>query len=541
VRGEPGPFYVVVEKILIGEERLPESWPVAGTTGYEFANEALGLMVSGAGLAELARIAGRFIGREQDYPALAAAAKVEVLDRLFAGELAGLSRRPAETSGLSPEAASEALRRLLVALPVYRTYADASGLGRHDRALLEQALVQAAEGAEAPCRAILAQAGATLLAPEGAALLRGLQQLSGPVMAKSIEDTTFYRYHRLLALNEVGGEADSTGCDPERFHRRAADRLRHWPDMLLATATHDTKRSEDARARLAVLSELPAEWEAAVAQWRQLSDGPGAIHPADEYAFYQALVGAWPEGLRPDDQAGLAALAERLAEWQRKALREGKERSSWDEPDAEYEGQALDFLQGAMKGRLPAAVAAFIARIDAAAIANSLGQLLLKLSSPGVPDIYQGTEQRDFSLVDPDNRRPVDFDAMASGAKDSPKARVLRRVLAFRLAEPELFARGEYHPLRAEGPLAGHVLTFARVRNGRAAIVAITRLLGQELLDTPTLPAERWRDTFIPLPPELRAARWSDVLGEATVEVADGRLNLPTLLGRFPVAMVASG
>jgi len=542
VRGDPGPFYVVVEKILIGEERLPEEWPVAGTTGYEFANEALGLLVSGPGLQELARVAGRLIGREQDYPAMVAAAKAEVLDKLFAGELAGLARRVAEETSLSPEASVDALRRLLMALPVYRTYADAAGLGAQDRAVLERALAQAAETAEAPGRAMVERLGRALLAPERAALLLGLQQLSGPVMAKSVEDTAFYRYHRLLALNEVGGEADSKGCPPEHFHRRAVDRLRHWPDMLLATATHDTKRGEDARARLAVLSEVPAEWEAAVAEWHRLSEGSAAIHPADEYALYQALVGAWPEDLRPEDEAGVAELAGRLEQWQRKALREGKERSSWDDPDETYEQKAADFLRAALRGPMPAAVAAFVTRIDAAAVGNGLGQLLLKLTTPGVPDIYQGTERRDFSLVDPDNRRPVDFEVLASGANDSSKARVLRRVLAFRAEEPELFARGDYRPLRAEGPLADHVLAFARVRQGQAAIVVITRLLGGARVDSlsPILPPERWRDTAIPVPPDLPSAGWRDVLGEASVEIRDDWLHLAPLLGRLPVAMVAA-
>jgi maltooligosyltrehalose synthase len=366
-------------------------------------------------------------------------------------------------------------------------------------------------------------------------------------MAKAVEDTAFYRYHRLLALNEVGGAADGLGCTPESFHRRAADRLLHWPDTLLATATHDTKRGEDARARLAVLSEIPAEWEAAVAAWRRLNETISAIDPADEYAIYQSLVGAWPPELRPEDECGVATLSARLEEWLLKALREGKERSSWDEPDEFYEQRAIAFLHTALRGELRTAVTAFVERIDAAAIASSLGQLLAKLTTPGVPDIYQGTEFRDLSLVDPDNRRPVDFDLLNRLLIDTDnpaaaKLRILERALAFRARQPLLFARGDYRPLWAQGPLADHVVAFARVREGAIAITIITRLLGRELLNlpSPTLLTERWRDTTLPLPADWHMLSWRDLLGDSPVETDEGCLRLASLLGRMPVALLTA-
>ena len=235
-------------------------------------------------------------------------------------------------------------------------------------------------------------------------------------------------------------------------------------------------------------------------------------------------------------------------QWLEKALREGKERSSWDDPDEAYERRARSFLSSALAGQLPAAVAAFVARIDQAAVANGLGQLLLKLTSPGVPDIYQGTELRDFSLVDPDNRRPVDFGCLTQFFSDgddtaAPKLAILRRILAFRTEAPELYARGEYHPLRVDGPLADHVLAFARELDGRIALTVITRHLGRLLLDAPApvLPAERWNGTAIPLPGAWRGGSWCNLLGAAQIEVVEKGLSLAPLLGELPVACVAAG
>ena len=535
VRGDARPIYLVVEKILVGEETLPDSWPVAGTTGYEFMNEVLRVQVSGSGLAELAAVAERFTGEPQDFPSIAKSAKAEVLERLFAGEAAALARDMAKACGLAAGTAADLVRRLLVNMPVYRTYVGAEGWSVRDLAVLEEVLERAASGADDATQAALGQLERRLAGQDGeiADLLRALQRLSGPVMAKAVEDTSFYRYHRLLALNEVGGEADSPAWTPDDFHRRAAWRREHWPDTMLATATHDTKRGEDARARLAVLSELPAEWERATTAWRAHNSGLAAIRTADEYALYQSLVGAWPTDLRADDYAGLAALADRLEGWLLKALREGKQRSDWNDPDQDYERRAVGFLRGSLApgGAFAAEVAAFVARLAAPAQANSLGQLLLKLTAPGVPDIYQGTELWDGSLVDPDNRRPVDFADLAS-REGPPKLALIEQVLRLRTDHPHLFSRGSYRPLSAAGRHAHAVLAFARVHGTEVAVTLTTRLTA--------LRGDRWDDTALVMPGEWHGRGWQDRLQGGPVRLDGDRVLLDPLLGTSPVALLTT-
>ena len=549
VRPDSAPFYIWVEKILIGDERLPEGWPVAGTTGYEFMNETLGVLVARPGLDALATVAERFIGSRQDFGAIVATAKEEVLAKLFAGELAVLARRASSVCGLDEAMAANALQHLLVAFPVYRTYAGTTWSAR-DVGVLEEAFASASATANDAGRAALDRLEHSLAAgavgPVGP-LVQGLQQLSGPLMAKSVEDTAFYRYHRLLALNEVGGVPDRPGMQPEAFHRVAAWRFEHWPDTLLATATHDTKRGEDGRARLAVLSEVPEAWGEAVGAWRDMNAPLPPIHPADEYALYQSLVGAWPPELAPDDEAGLLTLRDRLEGWLTKALREGKERSDWNDPDHEYEGRARSFLREALRPARPfvAALSDFVRRLEPAAAANGLAQLLVKLTAPGVPDLYQGTENPDFSLVDPDNRRPVDFVALACALEGElpAKLKILRRALALRARHPDLFARGCYHPLAAEGELARHVLAFGRVLGKRLSITVVGRHLGQLLISAEcvVLPPQSWANTAIALPCSWRALPLHDLLCDAEVSVNNGRLSLAPLLSCSPVALLSTG
>ncbi len=542
VRGDREPIYVVVEKILIGEETLPGTWPVAGTTGYEFMNEILRVLVSRPGLDELARVAERFVGEPQHLPTIVHQAKREVLERLFAGELNALVGQAAEVCGLERGAAADAVRQLLVSFPVYRTYLGSGGWGAGDLGVLEDAF----DHADGQRRTALDQLRLCLTREDDAtrALVQALQRLSGPLMAKAVEDTAFYRYHRLLALNEVGGEADSDGAVPETFHRIAAWRLAHWPDSMLATATHDTKRGEDARARLAVLSEVPAEWERQVLAWREHNAALPAIHPADEYALYQSLVGAWPPGLRSDDAAGLDALSERLEGWLIKALREGKQRSDWNEPDSHYEGRAIALLEACLTpgSATAAAVAEFVASIETSATANSLGQLLVKLTAPGVPDIYQGTEWWDASLVDPDNRRAVDFAALAAALADttagsldaSSKLGVMVRTLRLRAEQPRLFARGSYQPLAVDGRWADHVLAFARVDGERVALSIVTRRCGSVVAQG------GWADTAVTLSAGWQDLPWCDRLGGSEVTIAGAGLHLGPLLQRTPVALLAT-
>ena len=314
LRPDASPFYLVVEKILIGDERLPDDWPVAGTTGYEFMNEALRLLVDRPGLHRLDELATAFTGEDLPFPEIAQAAKAQVLERLFSGELEALCRRAAELCGIEFELARAALRRLLPAFPVYRTYGR-TGWRPEDAGVLEQAFAAAQRDASPEVADALRRIEHALAMPQGKdgrAFVQGLQQLSGPLMAKSVEDTAFYRYGRLLALNEVGGEPDAEGLEPASFHRLAARRLEQWPDTLLATATHDTKRGEDGRARLAVLSELAEEWAATVdgvarAQLVAAGDSSqGRVHALPEHGGRLARR-SWTRAMRQGSRSSATA------------------------------------------------------------------------------------------------------------------------------------------------------------------------------------------------------------------------------------------
>ena len=552
-----------VEKILVGAERLPADWPVAGTTGYEFAATATRILLDGDGLETLDRLRRRFDPDAGDLHAIEKAAKRETLERLFPGELAGLTRELAALLGRPQVAVREALEALIVAFPVYRTYLGEREPGDVDRKILACALCRAASSVgEAAGKALdqLAMLLTSPLDPETAHLAARLQQLSGPVMAKSVEDTAFYRFPRLLALNEVGGEPAATSLDDAEAHRLLAERGRAWPIALLATATHDTKRGEDARARLLVLAELPELWAEAVERWRRLNAGvrPDGLHPLDELSLYQSLVGAWPPALAPDDPPGLAELAERLSGWQRKSLREAKQRSSWLEPDEAYEATADRFLAALLD---PGRSVQFldelwrlIGRVAPAGAANGLAQTLIKLTAPGVPDIYQGGELWDHSLVDPDNRRPVDWAArelhlhaaegldvqLADWRSGAVKQHLIARVLDFRRRRPELFTEGEYLPLEIEGPARPHVFAFARRVGGTVAITLAGRRMAHLLDgDVPRAAAHAWGDSVLVLPDALAGRSYRDLLGEAEVTVGAGRIPLVQVLTTLPVALLA--
>jgi (1->4)-alpha-D-glucan 1-alpha-D-glucosylmutase len=475
-----------------------------------------------------------------------------------------------------------ALEEILVHFHTYRIYAGLGGAPESD----EKALAWAMAGARRTTRT--ADAGlldvlAGLIAgdgirdvPAGAAragwlrAMVGFQQLSAPTAAKSVEDTAFYRYGRLLSRNEVGSEPSQWSLTPAAYHATARERRRHLPRALLATATHDHKRGEDTRARLAVLSEVPGEWEEAVARWTRMNaaakrevDGTAAPDAADELMLYETLVAAWPLGLEIDDAEAMAAFRERVGAWLEKAMREAKRHSEWAAPNEAYEQASQDFLTQCLDPGRSAPVArelaAFAARIAPVGAANSLAQTLLRLTSPGVPDLYQGTEFWDFSLVDPDNRRPVDFAARQAAleAGETPaalvthwadgrvKQQVIARALAFRARAPELFAQGTYVPLRAEGPAAEHVLAFVRVHGEQVALVAVGRLLAPLLGDaaTPLAPDTSWRETKLLLPRSLTSRSWSNALGgpiPASLRHDDDgeRVALDELFATLPVALL---
>jgi (1->4)-alpha-D-glucan 1-alpha-D-glucosylmutase len=321
--------------------------------------------------------------------------------------------------------------------------------------------------------------------------IRRFNQLTAPVAAKAVEDTAFYRYGVLLSRNDVGFDAERMAMPLDEFHRRMAYRASDWPHGMLTTATHDHKRGEDARARLAVLSEIPDIWIEQARAWSKANaDLRGGVDPADEYMLFQTIVGAWPYGLKPDDAAGLAGFAERIAEWLEKALREGKLRSSWLTPNADYEAKAQGYAKALLDpksgARFLTSVAGFVSKIASAGMANSLTQVALRCLAPGVPDLYRGSELWDLTLVDPDNRRPVDYELAARLLTDSAgeravKPALIRRLLDLRRREPDLFAFGDYQPIPLDAPEGVEPLGFVR-RHGDKAVVALVALRAGALL-----------------------------------------------------------
>jgi len=586
---------IVVEKVLAGAERPPAGWPVDGTTGYGFLNDLNDVFVQPRNRRAMLRAYRTLTGVTQDFTATVHAAKHEVLRRQFSGalrELCGLLRRIAATGlpwqDLTPPQLQRALAALIAAFPVYRSYLPGQDEAEraHGRQVVQAALAavrqwepDASAQALGLLEALLLDAEPSDSRPADAcppAALRSdfvtrFQQLTGPVMAKGHEDTALYRWVPLLSLNEVGSDPGRFGLTPAAFHRAMGLRQRDWPRTVSMTSSHDTKRSEDVRARLNVLSEMPVAWGRAVRRWRRINaplrrrvHGHPAPSPNDEYLFYQSLLGIWPI-------AGRAALAgedvpARLAAYMEKALREAMQHTDWEAPDADYESAVRDFVAGALEsggnGRFLRDLEAFATPVIRAGLYNSLSQTLVQLAAPGVPDLHQGCELWDFSLVDPDNRRPVDLghrarllDELLSPAADEPararewlarpadgriKLLVTQRVLCHRRAHPALYLDGRYRGLRCVGRRAEHVVAFARTQ-GRRQVVAVS---GRFFLGLPTPPVGRaaWGRTRVALGRGRGTARYRDLLTGAEVEThrqgGQQWLHAAEALAHLPVALL---
>jgi (1->4)-alpha-D-glucan 1-alpha-D-glucosylmutase len=587
-------LYLVVEKILAGHEHLPTAWPVHGTTGYDFLNAVGGLLVQPAAERELTRGYQRFIGRRVDYDALLYEGKRLIMQAALASELNvlvdrlnRLSEQDRHTRDFTRQALHEALREVVACFPVYRTYITAEGIGSDDVAQVQWAVAQAKKRSPAVDVSIFDFIGNVLLLDgprrddpswrkAAAAFVMKLQQYTAPVMAKGLEDTTFYRYHRLTALNEVGGDPRRFGVSPAAFHHHNQERQRHWPQAMLCTSSHDTKRSEDVRARLAVLSELPGEWHRRVARWSLLNRsrrrrGDDGWMPSrnDEYLLYQTLLGIWP--LQPPDAAALEVLRERLATYLVKALREAKLHSSWINPNADYEAALGGFVAHLLQpdNAFLRDFQPFQHTVARLGLYNSLSQLLCKLSAPGVPDIYQGNELWDFSLVDPDNRRPVDYGrrrallaAMQAACGDGPARAAYARGLLetleddrlklyltwcglqLRAERPALFREGDYLPLTTQGAYGEQLLAYAR-RRGEAWLVAIIPRWFDGITAGASRPplGEVWEDTWLELPAE--ATTWHNTLtGEAVIAQHQGKsgsVTVASLFTNLPWALLVSG
>jgi (1->4)-alpha-D-glucan 1-alpha-D-glucosylmutase len=512
---KPRPFYLVIEKILGEDEALPAFTGVHGTTGYEWMNAISRLLVDAKGLDQLDEVWRQVSNQSPKLTPVLKTAKRRVLETLLTSEFTVLVRLLARianghysTRDFSEDSLRQALELYVLHFPVYRTYLTASGPSANDRALIETTIARARAEWYAADDGIFAFLHDALTldllkpgrpphsAPRVRRFALKLQQFTGPLMAKSLEDTAFYRYHRLLAFNEVGGDPAANALSIPDFHQMMRTRAREWPHGMTATATHDTKRGEDARARLMALSEIPGEWTGAVARWKVLNAPHLAVNgdlrapsPATEYMLYQALLGAWPmEG--PD-----AGFTERIQAYALKAVREGKEQTSWLNPHEAYEAGLATFIERildpARSGEFIESISAMASRVALLGALNSLSQLTLKATLPGVPDFYQGTEFWDLSLVDPDNRRPVDFAACAAAlsALGTPDWGALAQdwrdghiklawtahLLKLRAELAEAFTDGDYQPLDVSGLHRDRVIAFTRRKSGDAAIIVTLR------------------------------------------------------------------
>ena len=545
-------LYVVAEKILADFEQLPKSWPVCGTTGYDFSNLLNGLFLDNSSEKQMTSLYHRYIGSRLNFDDLVYSSKKLIINSAMAGELnvlATLLFRLARVSRLSRDFTLNGLRQGLIEVvacfPVYRTYIDSEKIHKADVQFIEWAV------AKAKTRQPLHDAdvynfikGILLLnsaahaehLPEVLDFVMKFQQYTGPIMAKGLEDTSFYIYNRLLSLNEVGGEPKRFGTSLPAFHRTNQERLQHWPYAMLNTSTHDSKRSEDVRARINVLTEMVPRWRQQVYSWRSLNrsarirfEETMAPSRNDEYAFYQNLIGAWPIG--PLNEKSHEQIVHRMKDAMLKTCREAKVNTSWTSPNVSYEKAIADFVEKTLApGKNPFLndFLLFQKEITWFGMLNSLSQVFLKLVSPGIPDIYQGNEIWRFCLVDPDNRRPVDFqkrqallnsmqndmrsafgngdeyrqELLADLLDGRVKMFVITCTLGLRNSWPEVFARGSYTPLKVTGSKSHHLCAFARQSADQMVIAVAPRLFYTLMQGKRELPLgeQVWEDTKISLP-----------------------------------------
>jgi (1->4)-alpha-D-glucan 1-alpha-D-glucosylmutase len=594
------PLYLLAEKILGKGERLPIQWAIHGTTGYEFLNLVGELFVDAGNEKAMTAAYAAFTGQRSPFADLVYESKQLILRVSMSSELnvlghalSRLAERNRYSRDFTLNSLTGALREVIACFPVYRTYIDGRGpeVALQDRACVEVAVAFAKRRNPATNVSVFDFVRDTLLLryPDNAdeayreaqrTFVQKFQQLTAPVTAKGVEDTAFYRYHRLVSLNEVGGDPDRFGLSVEEFHKQCLARLEQWPASLSATSTHDTKRSEDVRARIHVLSEISREWRAAVGRWHRWNrrhasqvEGQPAPDRNDEYLLYQTLVGAWP--LEPLGPEGTPAFTARIQAYLLKAAKEAKVNTSWINPNEAYDEAVRNFVARSLDSHLSQRFledfTAFHRPIARLGMVNSLAQVLIKLTAPGVPDFYQGTELWDFSLVDPDNRRPVDFARRAAllaevrariAAGDLlalagelvghwPDGRIklytIHRALTVRRECPDLFQAGEYIPLPVVGPAAAHLCAFARRRAMRAVVTIVPRLTARLTGGGARLPlgSEVWGDTRVALPGDPAGGPYTNVFtGVATTGApgeGGGALAVAALLADFPVALLETG
>ncbi len=572
------PMYLAIEKILTGAESLPEHWAIHGTSGYDFMNDLNGLFVDSSNEKNFSRIYTRFTGINTPFQEIVYRSKKLIMQTALTSELNILvralniiSEEDRHHRDFTLNSLREALQEVVACFPIYRTYIDAEGSDPNDSETLQKSIARAKSLNPAMESTIFDFIQDTVLFPREEIgcetkvnnrrnFIMKLQQFTGPVQAKGLEDTAFYRYNRLISLNEVGGQPQRFGLSVSGFHARNHRRQKNWPLTMTATATHDHKRGEDARARINILSEIPDDWRKAIRRWallnrskRSLVDEEYAPDRNDEYLFYQTLIGMWPSA---DDMA-LEDIKARLIRYMHKAGKEAKVHTSWVNPNNAYDKAVQKFIDKALKpsrsNRFLDSFIAFQGRISRMGAINSLAQVVLKITSPGVPDTYQGRELWDFSLVDPDNRRPVDFDhrkrllqnlqpllAIPGKLDAGHRAETLLEMLdhwengqikmfvtacclRFRRDHPDLFLEGDYLPLNVAGERADNVVAFARQTNGRFSITVVPRLVAGLMEPELKWPLNSiWGETHIILPPGL--------LGKETLQDRFTRRPLPIVM-----------
>jgi (1->4)-alpha-D-glucan 1-alpha-D-glucosylmutase len=586
-----GPLYVVVEKILELKESLPPEWPVSGTSGYDFVHLGNQIFIRGENKERFTEFYERLIGDGADPKTIIYHSKLNVMRNALSSEvyvLAKLLSRLAASNrrarDFTEDLLETAIRETIACFPVYRTYIDDRGqYTERDRAFMRQAIARAKRRNQETDASVFDFLENTLLLHEKAGaevderelyFALKFQQLTGPVMAKGVEDTTFYVYNRFISSNDVGSSVEAFGIAPELFHEANRERLRDSPDAMLATSTHDTKRSEDVRNRLNVLSEMTYLWPSYVRRWvklnarhkRTLEDGRVAPDPNEEYFLYQTLAGAWPWAMASGEDR--QDFLERIQQYVTKALSEAKVNLSWTNPDPAYVDAVHSFIRALLlpdaRGRKPRFVETLQEILPALQVfgaVNSLAQAVLKIASPGVPDFYQGTEMWDLSLVDPDNRRPVDYatrltalNELQALEQDRSAAAVCRavleripdgrvklwtvhRALALRNRMPEVFRRGEYVPVEATNGKSEHVIAFTR---GQKVLAAVPRFAYTLMGGRPRLPLDdAWGHAEL-MVPEMAGAELENVFTGAFARVDEnGRLPLRAAFAEFPVALLA--
>ena len=589
--------YLLVEKVLATGERLPADWPVAGTTGYEVAHLINGLFVHPDGALPLHRIYNRFVGQSVDFDELLYRCKTLIIRTNLAGELTVLANRASRiaqtnrrTRDFTYLGLREAITEIVACFPVYRTYLSAGRADDHDRRVLQWTIVKAKSRSHAKDILIFDFLSDLLnlrgLERHTARVRREIrqfvlrfQQYTAPVVAKGLEDTALYSYNLLVSLNDVGFDPRRFSVSCETFHQENRQRQQDWPHGMICTSTHDSKRSEDVRARIDVLSELPLEWRHHLFRWRRLNRGRKRLVddlPApsanDEYLLYQTLLGTWP--LEQPDEPALAVYRERIAGYMLKAVREAKVHSSWINPNTDYEEATGHFVAALLSD--PAhnpflrEFAAFQQRVAHFGLLNGLSQTLLKLTVPGVPDIYQGNEVWTFRLADPDNRCPVDHGAndsvlealrrtsdasndrralladLLSHVRDGrAKLYLTWRALQLRHAHPRVFAEGDYQGLLVTGAKAGHICAFSRGHRSQQVVVAAPRWFARLAADgkAPT-DSDAWLDTWVRCPGGDGGITYHDVLSGEAVSMAQRDAGLwfcaTDLFRYFPVALLSS-